>query len=304
MSEPTRAQSPERILLRLDWHVLRRLDGMLQGDYRSLFRGPGLDFADLREYQPLDDVRHIDWNVTARLNTPYVRQYLEDREVTAWFLLDLSPSTEFGPPSHQKRTVLVDFVALIARLLTRRGNRVGAVCFTDRVERTVPLGFSRNHVLRLITDIMRTQPARTTALTDLTHLLQHALRTLKRRSLVFLVSDFISAPGWEPSLRLLAQRHDVIAVRLYDPREHNLPDVGLVWLQDAETGEQVLVDTSDRRFRQRFAQLITERETALQRAFQWSGVEVLPLSTEQDLARAIVNFVLRRKRRRVKAGAR
>src|SRR5262245_2328311 len=130
MNTSTSAATPEQILLRLDWHVIRRLDGLLQGDYRTLFYGFGVDFADLREYQPEDDIRYIDWNVTARMNTPYVRQYHEDRELTAWFLLDMSPSVDFGTVQNfQKRTILVDFVAVLARLLTRHGNRVGAMMF-------------------------------------------------------------------------------------------------------------------------------------------------------------------------------
>src|SRR5574341_1581085 len=148
-SNPRRsgAAAPERILQRLDWKVIRRLDGILQGDYRSLFYGFGLDLADLREYQPDDDIRYIDWNVTARMNTPYVRQYVEDREITAWFLLDLSPSVDFGTVQTQsvKRTVLIDFVATLARLLTRHGNRVGALFYSDRVERTIPAQIGRAH---------------------------------------------------------------------------------------------------------------------------------------------------------------
>lgn len=156
MNTPAIASTPERILQRLDWQVIRRLDGLLQGDYRSLFYGYGVDFADLREYQPQDDVRYIDWNVTARLNTPYIRQYLEDREITAWFLLDLSPSVDFGTTQTQKlkRTVLIDFVATLARLLTRHGNRVGAVLYAGRIERSIPARSGRNHVLRLIHDLL------------------------------------------------------------------------------------------------------------------------------------------------------
>ena len=152
MSTPTPDRTPERILHRLDWQVIRRLDGLLQGDYRSLFYGYGLDFADLREYQPEDDVRYIDWNVTARMDSPYVRQYVEDREVTAWFLLDLSPSVDFGTLQSLKRTVLIDFVTTFARLLTRHGNRVGAVFYGSRVERTIPARGGRIHVLRLVNE--------------------------------------------------------------------------------------------------------------------------------------------------------
>src|SRR4051795_748146 len=152
MNAPT-ARAPERILQRLDWKVIRRLDGVLQGDYRSLFYGYGVDFADLREYQPGDDVRYIDWNVTARMDTPYVRQYVEDREITAWFLLDLSPSMDFGSTNSLKRSVLIDFVATISRLLTRHGNRVGAIFYNSHVDRTIPARGGRIQVLRLINDL-------------------------------------------------------------------------------------------------------------------------------------------------------
>src|SRR3712207_1719294 len=157
MSTPTPETSdstPERILHRLDWQVIRRLDGLLQGDYRSLFYGYGLDLADLREYQPEDDIRYIDWNVTARMDTPYVRQYVEDREITAWFLLDLSPSVDFGTVQIFKRSVLIDFVATLARLLTRHGNRVGAIFYSSKIERTIPARGGRNQVLRLINDLL------------------------------------------------------------------------------------------------------------------------------------------------------
>src|SRR5436189_4094680 len=140
MNMLTSAPTPENVLQRLDWKVIRRLDGLLQGDYRSLFYGYGVDFADLREYQPEDDVRYIDWNVTARMDTPYVRQYIEDRDITAWFLLDLSPSMDFGTVENftRKRTMLIDFVGTMARLLTRHGNRVGAIFYGNRVERSIP----------------------------------------------------------------------------------------------------------------------------------------------------------------------
>ena len=149
------ASAPERVLQRLDWTVVRRLDGLLQGDYRSLFRGNGVDFADLREYEYGDDIRHIDWNVTARMDTPYVREFLEDREITAWFLLDLSPSVDFGSVEAErlKRSVLVDAVTTLARVLTRHGNKVGAVFYGSQVERTIPARGGRVQVLRLINDL-------------------------------------------------------------------------------------------------------------------------------------------------------
>src|SRR5512136_336074 len=175
MSIPPSAPTPERILQRLDWQVIRRLDGLLQGDYRSLFYGYGVDFADLREYQPEDDIRYIDWNVTARMNTPYVRQYVEDREITAWFLLDLSPSVDFGTALTQsmKRTMLIDFVTTLARLLTRHGNRVGAMFYGGlgpRIERTIPARGGRLQVLRLVNDLLKQPRLARAPFTDLTPL--------------------------------------------------------------------------------------------------------------------------------------
>ncbi len=294
------ATTPERILQRLDWQVIRRLDGLLQGDYRSLFYGYGVDFADLREYQPEDDIRFIDWNVTARMDTPYVRQYSEDREITAWFLLDLSPSVDFGTAESQsqKRTQLVDFVATLARLLTRHGNRVGAIFYGGHIERTIPARGGRMQVLRLINDLQRQPRLPRAPFTDLTPLLQGALGSIKRRSLIFLISDFISQPGWERLLSLLNQRHEVLAIRRWDPLEMQLPDVGSIVMEDAETGEQMVVDTGDHRFRRRFQEAAERREAALNEAFMRAGVDALPLSTQEDLTRAIVRFATLRRQRR------
>jgi uncharacterized protein (DUF58 family) len=298
MNISTSTPTPERVLHRLDWQVIRKLDGYLQGDYRSLFRGFGMDFADLREYQPEDDIRYIDWNVSARMNTPYVRQYMEDREVIAWFLLDLSPSVDFGTPENQKRTVLIDFVATLARLLTRHGNRIGAMMYGSDIQRTIPARGGRLQVLRLINDLLN-QPRLTRApMTDLGSLLKGGLHAIKKRSLVFVVSDFISTPGWERSLNLLNQRHEVIAIRLWDPREMTLPDVGMIVMEDAETGEQIHVDTHDKKFRQRFAEAANQRELTLNDSFKRAGVDALSLSTEEDLIQAILRFVMLRRQKK------
>jgi uncharacterized protein (DUF58 family) len=298
MNTSTSARTPERILHRLDWQVIRRLDGVLQGDYRSLFRGYGVDFADLREYQPEDDIRYIDWNVSARMDTLYVREYMEDREIIAWFLLDLSPSVDFGTLDTQKRTVLVDFVATLSRLLTRHGNRVGAMMFGSGIQHTVPARGGRMHVLRLINDLLKQPRLSRVPMTDLSALIKGGLHTIKKRSLVFIVSDFISVPGWERTLSLLSQRHEVIAIRLWDPREMDLPDVGHVVLEDMETGEQLYVDTHDKKFRQRFMETAQNREAALAESFKHAGVDVLQLSTEADLIHAIASFVMLRRQRR------
>lgn len=294
----TVAQRPEQVLQRLEWTVLRRLDGLLQGDYRTLFRGFGLELADLREYQFGDDVRYIDWNVTARVDVPYVRQYVEDREVTARFLLDLSPSVNFGTALTLKRTLLVDFAAVLARLLTRHGNRVGAILYSDRVQRVIPPRGGKVQVLRLIKELLEQPELRRAPLTNLTALLEAALKTFRRRSLVFVISDFISAPGWDRPLGQLTQRHEVLANRLTDPREIELPDLGPLVLEDAETGEQLYLDTHDKKFRKRFTESTRRREYELQVAFGQVGVDVLTISTEGDLVKEIVKFAMLRKRQK------
>ena len=286
------------MLHRLEWQVLRRLDGILQGDYHSLFMGGGLDFAELREYQPPDDIRHIDWNVTARMDFPYARKFMEDREVNAWFLLDLSPSMAFGALERRKESVLLDFVGVLARLLTRNGNRVGAILYDNKAEFTLPPRGGRLQVLRLINDIQRQQSSPAGAMTDLTKLLETAFNSIKRRSLVFLVSDFICLPGWERAMDQLNRRHELLAVRLWDPRELDLPDVGVVLIEDSETGAQLSVDTSDRGFRQRFHEASRRRETELAQTFRRSGVDELPLSTEDDLVVSIMRFASLRRRAR------
>jgi uncharacterized protein (DUF58 family) len=297
------SKSPEAVLRRLEWTVIRRLDGLLQGDYRTLFRGFGLDLADLREYQYGDDVRHIDWNVTARLQTPYVREYHEDREVTAWFLLDLSPSVDFGSGEVRKRTVSADFVAVLARMLTRHGNRVGALFYGEHVDAMIPARSGRRHVLRILHAMQARPVPKRNAPTDLGELLAAAAHLMRRRSLVFVVSDFFSVPGWAERLGQLAQRHEIVAVRLHDPLEANLPDLGMLVVQDAETGEQIFVDTHDRAFRKRFTAAAQRREAQLRAAFRDAGIDALELSTDDDLVDAIRRFADMRKRRsRLAAG--
>lgn len=291
------AHNAEAILRRLDWTVIRRLDGLLQGDYRTLFRGFGLDLADLREYQYGDDVRHIDWNVTARLQTPYVREYHEDREVTAWFLLDLSPSVDFGSGEVRKRSVAADFVAVLARILTRHGNKVGALFYGEDVDAMIPARSGRRHVLQILHKMIARPAPKRNEPTDLGELLAAAAHLMRRRSLVFVVSDFFSVPGWEQKLGQLAQRHEIVAVRLHDPLESNLPDIGMLVVQDAETGEQIFVDTHDRGFRKRFAAAAQKREAALRAGFASAGIDALELSTDDDLVDAIRRFADMRKRR-------
>jgi uncharacterized protein (DUF58 family) len=299
------APGAESVLRRLEWTVIRRLDGLLQGDYRTLMRGAGLDLADLREYQHHDDVRHIDWNVTARLQQPHVRVFTEDREMAAWFLVDLSASMDFGSGDQRKRQVSAEFVAVLARLLTRHGNRVGALLYGTGVDTVLPARGGRRQVLQLLHALQhRPAASKDGDGTRLQELLEAAAGIMRRRATVFVVSDFISAPGWERPLAQLARRHEVVAVRLVDPMEHELPDLGLIPIRDAETGEQLLVDTSDKGFRQRFAALATQRDADLRAALGRAGVDTLELATGGDLVETVMRFAdLRRQRSRLSGGA-
>ena len=293
--------SSEAVLKRLEWTVLRRLDGWLHGDWRSLWRGTGLDLADLREYQHMDDVRHIDWNVTARTGVPHVRLFNEDRDLTAWFLVDTSASSLFGSQGQSKGDVALNFVGLMARLLTRHGNRVGAILFNQQVDRVIPPRGGRPQVLQLL-EALRQPPTgrskpRSHGVTPLGDLLHAAVGHIQRRSSVFVVSDFITSPGWEQPLGRLSMRHDVCAVRLFDPLEKQLPNVGTVWMQDAESGEQIQVDTADARFRQRFAAAADAAEAELRASLARAGVDALELTTEEPLFDAMLRFMALRQRR-------
>ena len=290
---PANRNINENILRRLQLPVIRRLEGLLQGDYRSPARGDGLDLADLREYQFHDDVRRIDWNATARMDTPFVRDYLEDREIPVWFLLDMSPSMAFEGVSVSKHTVLLEFTTLMCRLMLGRGNRAGAMIFSGKVDRTIPSRGGRQqllHILNAVTDYRSTRGA-----TDLAQVLKDAAAIIRRRSLIFVVSDFISAPGWEKALSRLAIRHDVVAVRLTDALEMRLPDVGFLTFQDAESGEQLFVDTHDRGFRARFAAAADARNQTLREAFAQAGVDAVELATEDDVLDALMRFAEMRK---------
>ncbi|MFM2067459.1 MAG: hypothetical protein RLZZ584_2368 [Pseudomonadota bacterium] len=343
MAAPAPRPTPDQLMQRLEWTVLKRLDGLLQGDYRSLWRGAGLDLAELREYQHGDDVRHIDWNVTARLQTPHVRQYREDREVAAWLLLDLSASVDVvGTGSRSKLELAEELVGAMARLMGRHGNPVGAIFYRPAAAAGRPGGAAaaarstwvlpprtgRMLALQLVARMRQLAGAQDTAAaassspapgrsasarrapagavaqeTRLADLLHAADGVIRRRSVVLLVSDFISAPGWADALGRLARRHDVLAVRLNDELDGELPDLGLVTVQDAETGEQLLVDSGDPAFRQRLAQLAAQHEAELLAGLARAGVDTLELSTREHLLAALLRFVaLRRQRMTVAAG--
>ena len=292
--------SAEALLQQLEWTVLRRLDGLLQGDHKTLFRGAGLELADLREYQTHDDVRHIDWNVTARMQSPYVREHQEDREISAWFLLDLTGSMDFASTSQSKRDLMLSFVAIMAKLLMQRGNRIGALILSPTEAagfKYIPARMGRRHLLHVLHTAQTTGVSKAPHQTDLNQWLARTNGLLKRRSCVFVVSDFMGEFNWAQQMSHLGRRHDTVAARLYDPVEMQLPNAGLMTLQDSESSEQLLLDTANPKFRKRYAQLVEEREMQLQTTFSQSGVDALELSTNEDIAAALLRFSELRKRR-------
>ena len=285
----------EALLARVAWASARRLDGLLQGNYRTLFRGSGLMLADLREYGPQDDVRHIDWNVTARMQTPHVRQHEEDRELAAWFVVDLSPSMDFGSGDTTKRDIAAQTVATLGQLLLQHGNRIGAIVDRGRPSPDIfPARSGRRHLLRVLRHLLTAPCEPTEQMTSLGVLLARSARLIKQRSTVFVLSDFYSASGWDKALGQLASRHDVVAVRLVDPIEQNLPDIGMLTMRDTETGEQVFVDTSDRTFRRRFMARAESHEAALLEAFGRCAVDCVELSTADAVHEGLMRFVRQR----------
>jgi uncharacterized protein (DUF58 family) len=282
--------APDRLLLRLEWRVLRRLDGRIQGAYRTPYRGSGLDFAGLRAYVEEDDARHIDWNATARLGEPQVRQFTEDRELTVWLVLDRSASMTVGAPGHGKHDVLAELALVLARLFGRGGNRVGAVLHDGAATRVVPPGTGRAHALRIGHEIDRTA-APPPVTTDFAVMLGAVAALARRRSLIIIVSDFIGTGEWDKPLLRLVHRHDVVALRVVDAADDALPEAGLLLVEDAETGEQLLVDTSDPLFRNRYAAGVDARDAELDGRMRRAGVPFHRIDTDRDLLGALVEVV-------------
>lgn len=304
--------TPAALLKRIDFGITRRLDGFLFGDYSGLFYGPSLDLAEVREYQPGDEVRRIDWNVTARSGTLHVRQYREEREVRAWLIVDLSASMAFGTRRRSKEELAIELAGLAASVLTRRGNKIGAFCFSEIGNDLTPLGSGRRTPLLLIRSLLQTARARNVSARSratpatIEAGLEHADRTLRRKALVFLISDFIDSapargtgdPPWGAALRRLALRHEVIAVKLSDPAERELPLAGELRLRDPETGRELWVDTSDPRVRREHARLVAERRAGLENGLRRSRVDLLELSTAEGIVPPLVRFTLQRRGRR------
>lgn len=276
------------------------VDDVLAGEYSSVFKGSGMEFEEVREYAPGDEIRSIDWNVTARMGKPFVKRYVEERELTIWFLVDLSASGSFGSRSQLKSETAAEFCALLAFAAIRNNDKVGLVVFTDRVELSIAPSKGRTHVLRLIRELLRFAPQGRG--TDLGTALEYLGRVTHKRGVVFLVSDFLTpaplAQEGGKRLRILARRHDLVAVVVGDARERELPNVGLIELEDAETGERVLLDTSSAKVRREYASAARRRLEALRDFFRATGIDQVEVLTGQDYVRDLRTLFRRRGRKR------
>jgi len=306
--------APDRLLVRLEWLVVRRLDGRVAGGYRTAHRGAGTDLVGLREYIEGDDARHIDWNVTARLNEPQLRVFTEDRELTVWLVLDRSASMTVGAAGRGKDDVLSELALVLARLFGRSGNRVGALLYDTGAVRTVPPGSGRRHALRIGAELARTVEAgrhgagrrgagqhgagQYRGTTDLAAMLDTVAKLARRRALIVVISDFIGDGDWGRSLLRLVPRHEVVALRVIDAADDELPNLGLVVVEDAETGEQLVIDSGDPLLRARLRAGVEERDARLDAGMRRAGVPIHRIGTDADLATALIEVVASTKRRR------
>ena len=275
-------------------YTSKAVNDVLAGEYHSVFKGRGMEFDEVREYTPGDEIRTIDWNVTARVGHPYVKRYVEERELTVMFVVDLSASGTFGSTEKRKNEVAAELCALLAFSAIKNNDKVGLIVFTDVIELYIPPKKGLSHVLRLIRDLLDFKPRQ--ARTDIGQALDYLGRVSHRRAVVFLVSDF-QAEGYQKRLRVVARRHDLIAVSITDPREARLPNVGLVELEDAETGERVLIDTGSERVRRQYEKAGRGRADGLVEMFRSGGIDHIRLESGRDYVRDLVGFFRMRDRR-------
>ncbi|WP_439631528.1 DUF58 domain-containing protein [Gemmata sp.] len=284
-----------RQVRRLHLRARRLVQTLLGGEYHSAFKGAGLSFEEVREYQPGDDVRTIDWNVTARVGQPFIKRFVEERELTMLLVVDVSASTRFGTGPLTKRTAAAELAALLALCAASNNDRVGLIAFTSEVERFVPPNKGPRHVLRVLRDVLAFEPTKPG--TDLAAALDYVTKVQRRRAVVFVLSDFMGT-GYERAFRRAARKHDLVAVRTTDPREAAWPAAGLVRVRDAETGEQFVVDTSDASVRERFAREAAERAASFTKVARGSQADVIEVGTDGGHFEALLGFFRRRDRRR------
>jgi uncharacterized protein (DUF58 family) len=281
-----------RRVRQIEMRSRRLVNSLFLGEYHAVFRGRGIEFAGVREYSPGDEVRTIDWNVTARLNAPFVKKFVEERELTVLLIVDVSASEAFGTQRRSKREISAEMSALLALSAITNHDRVGLVAFSDRVEKSLPPAAGERHVLRLVRELLALRP--TSGGTSLAAPLEYAARVLKRRSVVFIISDFRDGGDYAAALRVLAARHDVVAIAVSDPREDELPDVGLADLRDAESGETLLVDTSDPAVRAHYAENAARARHERDRLFRRFGVDAIEISTAVSYVDPLIAFFQRR----------
>jgi uncharacterized protein (DUF58 family) len=269
------------------------VDSILSGEYHSVFKGRGMEFSEVRSYVEGDDIRNIDWNVTARMNSLYVKKHVEEREMTVMLLVDASASGSFGSVDKFKGEMGVELCALLAFSAIKNNDRVGLIIFTSEVERYIPPQKGKNHVLRVIRELLYFEPQRKG--TNVAEALSFLNRVQRRKAVVFLVSDFFTPPFTKP-LRVTAKRHDLVAVSLRDPRESEMPDVGLIELEDAESGGAVLVDSSSKELRSSYKRDMDKRASEISQAFVANGVDEIPVSTATDYVEPLVKFFRKREK--------
>lgn len=281
---------------RIEIRTRRLVNDSYAGEYHSIFKGRGMEFDEVRLYQPGDEIRTIDWNVTARMGQPYVKRYVEERELTVMLVVDASASENFGSVNQFKRELAAELTAVLSFAATTNNDKVGLLIFTDQIELYIPPRKGRRHVLRLIRELLAFEPARKG--TDIKMALEKVNQILKRRSIIFIVSDFLADPeGFRQALAITNRRHDVIAVDLLDPLETNMADVGVLALEDPETGDVLWVDTSNRQWRELYQRQANQWLDDKQRIFRRAKVDHITIGTDEDYTRPLTSFFQRRARR-------
>ncbi|MBD3179893.1 MAG: DUF58 domain-containing protein [Candidatus Latescibacteria bacterium] len=270
------------------------VNDILAGEYKSVFKGRGMEFEEVREYSPGDDIRTIDWNVTARTGKPYVKRYVEERELTIMFIVDMSASGEFGSVNKLKNEMAAELCALLSFSAVKNNDKVGLILFTDRVEKFIPPKKGTTHVLRVIRELLSFRPRKTN--TDIAGALDYFGRIASKSAVVFLVSDFL-AEDFEKPMSILGKKHDLIAATIVDPSEKSLPDVGLLELEDAETGETVIIDTGSSMVRKNYRRLGEEQSRRFRNLFSSMGVDHIEIRTDRDYVPELVKFFRIRERR-------
>ena len=262
------------------------------GEYHSAFRGRGMTFSEVREYQYGDDIRNIDWNVTARHNRPYVKIFEEERELTVMLMIDVSASRNFGTISKLKKNQITEIAAVLAFSAIQNNDKIGVIFFSDKIEKFIPPKKGRTHILHIIRELIDFYPE--DKQTDIEQALEYMTNSIKKRCTCFVISDFIDEHDFAHALAIANRKHDVVALRVYDPRENQLPPVGMMYLRDAETGEQMWVDTSDKKLREAYEKYAFVREKELDAIFKRSGVDVANIRSDEDYVRALITLFKKR----------